>query len=114
MKKLFAAILIALTASCASMSDLSPKAAIAASYATVEVLVDQTTGAVVRGRMSREQGSKIVIKAKKAVDTIAKAEDALKVCGVEVKNCDSVTKILDQIQPLLLEMERDLRAKEKQ
>lgn len=113
MKRFLATLLIAVTAACTTIQDLSPKAAIAASYATVEVLVDQATGAVVRGRMSPDQGTKVAVKAKKAVETIAKAEDALKLCGVEVKNCDSVQKILDQVQPLLLEMERDLRAKEK-
>jgi len=113
MKKFLAALLIAVSAACTTVSDLSPNAAIAASYQTVEVLVDQAAGAVVRGRISPEQGEKVLAKSKKARATIAEAENALKVCGLDIKNCNSVQKILDQVQPLLLEMERELRAKEK-
>lgn len=112
MKKYFAILVLALASACASVSNLSPNAAIAATYSSVEILVDQATGAVRRGRMSPEQGQKVLEKSQKARVKIAQAEEALKVCGLDIKNCDSVQKILDQVQPILLEMERDLRAKE--
>lgn len=97
---------------CASPS-LSPNGAIAAAYSSVEVVVDQATTAVLRGRISPEQGEKIKAQSVKARATIKEAEDALKLCGLDVKNCDSVQKILDRVQPLLIEMERELQKKEK-
>lgn len=112
MKRFLATLLIALASACTTMQDLSPNAAIVAATSSVEILVDQATGAVSRGRMSPEKGQTIVVKAKKALKKINEAEDALRICGVDIKNCNSVQKILDQVQPLLLEMERDLRAKE--
>lgn len=114
MKKLLAALLVALSAACTTLGDLSPRGAITASYQTVEVLVDQATTAVARGRLSQEKGFKVLELSRKARQSIGKAEQALVACGTELKNCDSVTKILEEVQPLLLEMERELRAKEKQ
>jgi hypothetical protein len=113
MKKFLIAVILAFSAACTTTQGLSPNAAIAASYQTVEVLVDQAAGAVVRGRMSPEQGEKVLAQSRKARATITEAENALKLCGVDIKNCDSVQKILDRVQPILLEMERELRAKEK-
>lgn len=114
MKRFLATLLIVISAACTTISDLSPNAAIAASYQTVEVLVDQATTAVLRGRITPEQGVKVKQTSEKARAKIAQAEEALKVCGLDIKNCDSVQKILDQVQPLLIEMERELQKKEKQ
>ena len=113
MKKMFMALVASILMACASPGDLSPNGSIAMAYQSVEIIVDQATGAVSRGRMSPEQGMKVLAKSKQAREKIADAEKALKVCGLDVKNCDSFQKILDQVQPMLLEMERDLRAKEK-
>lgn len=114
MKKYLAILLIAIVSACTTIQDLSPKGAITASYQSIELLVDQATTAVLRGRISPEKGTAVLVKAKKARSTVEEAEKALALCGVEVKNCDSVQKILEKLQPLLLEMERDLQAKEKQ
>lgn len=112
MKKFIAAFLIAVSAACTTVGDLSPRGAITASYQTVEVLVDQTTTAVARGRISQEQGFKVLELSRKARQSIGKAEQALVACGTDLKNCNSVSKILEEVQPILLEMERELRAKE--
>lgn len=113
MKKLFLSLFAALLVACAAPTNLSPNGAIAAAYSSVEVVVDQATTAVLRGRISPEQGEKIKAQSVKARATIKEAEDALKLCGLDVKNCDSVQKILDRVQPLLIEMERELQKKEK-
>lgn len=112
MKKIFLSLMAAFLVACAS-PNLSPNGAIAAAYSSVEVVVDQATTAVLRGRISPEQGEKIKAKSVKARATIKEAEDALKLCGLDIKNCDSVQKILDRVQPMLIEMERELQKKEK-
>lgn len=112
LKKFIAAVTIVLAA-CASGS-LSTNGALAASYSAVEIYIDQATTGVLRGRISPEQGEKVKAISVKARAKLKDAEEALKLCGVDIKNCDSFQKILDQVQPMLIEMERELNKKEKQ
>lgn len=112
MKKLVCALLIFFSVGCTTMSDLSPNAAIAAAYQSVELIVDQATGAVLRGRITPEQAEKILAQSKKARQTISDAETALAICGPTARDCNNVQKILDRVQPILLEMERELRTKD--
>lgn len=91
-------------ASCATQ----PNAQILMAYDSVNAYVSATNTSLQRGRITPDQAAKASVNAKKARDTVDTAAVALGNC----KPPCSPEKILQSLQPTLLELERDLRARE--
>jgi starvation-inducible outer membrane lipoprotein len=112
-----AAILSMVLAACAT----SPaNLAIANAYDTVNAYVEFNANALMRDRITVVQAGLASAKAKKARDTIDVAAVALKACqaapqppaSAPALPCAGYEQALRALQPMLLELERDLRAKQ--
>jgi hypothetical protein len=105
MKRLILAFLISLLVACATVSQNSQ---LKFAYDTVSAYTDSTATALMRGRITPDQASKASANAKKARDAVDTAAIALAKC---VSPCDPST-ILNGLQPTLIELEKELRARE--
>jgi multidrug efflux pump subunit AcrA (membrane-fusion protein) len=84
-----------------------------AGYDTTAAYADLARTSLLRGRITAEQAAKASANAKKARDTLDAASVALAGCKPDAP-CTDYTNLMQALQPTLLEIERELRAKEKQ
>ena len=84
-----------------------------AGYDTVTGYQAFVAQALDRDRMTVEQGDRALANARKAKATLDAARLALAGCKPEAP-CTEYTSIMQQLQPALLELERELRARELQ
>lgn len=82
-------------------------------YATTSAYVQVTTQSLERGRITADQAAKASANAKKVKDTLDTARVALASCVPE-QPCTKYTDLLSALQPSLLELERELRARQAQ
>lgn len=108
MERLFAIVLALALAACATL-DLRGQVSVA--QASVDGYLAFHEQALARGRIS---GADAVKAGERAKSTNAKIEDIRKAMAacVDLTNCTSATGLLTNLQPSLLELEKDLRAKE--
>lgn len=110
MKRFLAACLIALLTACAS----TPRSRqVDLAYDAVNTYVDSTKQMLARGRITPEQATKAAGNSDKAMAMIADARKALAGCTPQLP-CGDFTSIMKGLQPNLLELERELREREKQ
>jgi hypothetical protein len=112
MKKLILIACALLLAACAS-GPPSINTQLKAGYDTTTAYADLARTSLLRGRITPDQAAKASANAKKARDTLDAAGLALAACKPEAP-CTEYTNIMQALQPSLLELERELRAKEKQ
>ena len=103
MKRLLVALVIFLAA-CAS----GPNAQIQMAYDSINAYVLTTKTSLERGRITPDQAAKASANAKKAREAVDSASLAIGSCKPP---CNPET-ILQNLQPTLLELERELRARE--
>lgn len=105
LKRLLAALALALLTACATQ----PNAQIMMAYDLVNSYVNATGSALQRGRITPEQAAQASRNAKRARDSVDAAALALGNCKPPCKPED----ILQNLQPTLLSLEAELRAREK-
>lgn len=103
MKRLL--LIFALLTACATTQ---PNSQIMMAYDVVNAYVNSTGSALQRGRITPDQAALASRNAKRARDTVDAAAIALGNCKPPCKPED----ILQGLQPTLLELERELRARE--
>ncbi len=84
-----------------------------AGYDTTAAYADLARTSLLRGRITAEQAAKASANAKKARDTLDAAALALAGCKPAAP-CTGYTDLMSALQPTLLELERELRAREAQ
>lgn len=99
-----------LAAACATGAP-SVNTQLKAGYDTTTAYADLARTSLLRGRITAEQASKASANAKKARDTLDAASVALAGCKPTAP-CTGYTDLMSALQPTLLELERELRAKE--
>ncbi len=109
MKRLFLIFAAALLAACASMPDLRAQVSVAQSGVNSYLAFHEQGFA--RGRISGAEAVKAGERAKQANARIDDVRKAIALCP-DLKNCSSAQSLLDNLSPSLLELERELRAKE--
>jgi hypothetical protein len=101
-------------AACAGMAKApSLSSQLDAAYATTAAFVQVTEQSLERGRITADQATKASANAKKVKDTLDAARVALAGCVPE-KPCTAYTDLMSALQPSLLELERELRARQAQ
>lgn len=109
MRRLILTLLTAILVACATGAP-TPNAAALKAYQTIDAYVLLIENAVDRGRIDKASAIKASAQAKKARATVEEAEAML--AGCKVAPCADGTAILQSVQPLLLEYERQLRAQQ--
>lgn len=107
MKRLFLSVVLAVLTACATMN---PNAQVKAAYDLVTAYTDATAVALMRGRITPDQAAKASANAKKARESIDVTAAALKGCAPP---CDP-QKLAQGLQPMLIELEKELRERQKQ
>lgn len=107
MKRLFILLAAVLLAACATVN---PRAQIDLAYSTVNSYVDATKVALARGRITPDQAVKAADNADLALKKLALAREVLSGCAAQP--CADFTALMNGLQPNLLELERELRARE--
>jgi hypothetical protein len=110
MKRLFLIAVLSLLAACTTVS-LTPNSQIQTAAETVSAYVRATEIALMRGRITPDQAAKASANAKKARDSIVAARVALAGCKPDTP-CTDYVSLIQQLQPTLYELERELRAQE--
>jgi D-tyrosyl-tRNA(Tyr) deacylase len=82
-----------------------------AAYATTSAYVQVTTQSLERGRITAAQAARASASAKKVQATLDTARVALAGCKPEAP-CTAYTDLMSSLQPALLELERELRARQ--
>lgn len=108
MKRLFLLVAALLLAACATI-DLRDH--VSAAQSGIDAYLSFNEQALARGRISGAEAVKAGQRALKANADLDAVRKAMAAC-VDLKNCASATSLLSNLQPNLLELERDLRAKE--
>lgn len=112
MKAFIAACLLALLTACGGFGPTSVNGQLKTAYETVDAYVVLTTSSLQRGRISVEEAKKASDQAKAARDKIDLAAKALEGCKGQTP-CDTYVALMQQLQPILFELERQAREKEK-
>ena len=108
MKRILLTILFALLAACATVK---PEGQLKAAYDTTNAYVELTKSSLARGRITPEQAAKASANAKKAQAKIDQAAAVLATCKPP---CSDYADIMKGLQPTLLELEAELRKREKE
>lgn len=95
---------------CASVGG-STNSQLKTAYATVDGYVELTKSSAARGRITPDEAAKASALAKSAMAKLDLARTALKGCG-EATPCDGYVALMQQLQPILFELERQARLKE--
>ncbi len=104
--------LVALLIGCATGAKApSTNEALRTAYDSVDAYVQVVTASLARGRITEAQAEKASASAKKARESINTAAAAFRACE-PAKPCVVYADLMKGLQPALLELERDLRAKE--
>lgn len=112
MKRLILIACALLLAACATIGGpAKPNDQLETAAGTVSAYVQATEIALMRGRITPDQAAKASANAKKARDAIVAARLALAGCKPEAP-CADYVGLLQQLQPTLYELERELRAQE--
>jgi hypothetical protein len=115
MKRLLTRVLLAaaamIVAACASMPTMP--AQLKAGYETVTAYQAIVTQALERDRITSAQGEQALANARKAKATLDQARIVLAGCKPE-QPCTEYADLMAALQPSLLELERQLRARELQ
>lgn len=110
MKRLVMFLCAVLLAACASMPD--PRAQIALAQSTVDSYVTFVAGRKARGLVGQAEANAAADRAERAMAGIAEVRKALALCAPAAPTCQPFTLSMQTLQPTLLELERELRAKE--
>ena len=106
MKRFIVALAVVVLTACASLS--TPNGKIAAAYDTVNAYVQTTGAALVRGRITPDQAARASANAKRARDAV----DAAAITVADCKPPCDATAVVQALQPMLLELEAELRKRE--
>lgn len=98
-------------AACAGTAMTTPAGQIETASRTVEAYVEMTIVSLQRGRITPDQAAQASANAKRARDALVAARAALTACR-GVLPCTDATALLQNLQPTLYEIERQLRAQQ--
>jgi hypothetical protein len=94
----------------AACTTFDPNLSLVTATRTVEAYVQVMDQALMRGRITPEQAVQASYRAKKARQSISDTREALLLCKLPA--CDP-QQLINNLQPQLLELERQLREQEK-
>lgn len=103
-------VMLAVLMGCATNAALpeSMNAKLKAGYEAVGAYATATQTSLARGRITKDQATRAAANANEAIDKVGTVQDALAACTAPADCKD----LLNQLQPLLLQMEADLRAQQ--
>ena len=112
MRTFIAACLLALLTACGALGPAPVNGQLKTAYETVDAYVALTTTSLQRGRITADEARKASAQAKSARDKIDLADKALQGCKGQTP-CDTYVALMQQLQPILFELERQAREREK-
>jgi hypothetical protein len=110
MKRFLAIAVLAVLTACASVAP-SVNGQLKAAYDTTNAYVEVTKTSLQRGRITPEQAARASANAKNALAKIDMAAAVLATCKPP---CNDYVTIMQGLQPSLLELEAELRKREKE
>lgn len=109
-RKFIALLALTFMVSCAS-GPPSVNGQLKTAYQTVDAAVELTKVSLQRGRISTATAEKVSAQAKEARDKLNLARAALDGCKDQTP-CNTYVALMQQLQPLLFELERQAREKQ--